>query len=350
MIIIINFNLWETMKKDISIKSKIFAHVEIWRPYTVIWCGLVSLVGASLTLGFFPPFKIALLATITPIIGWIAALYACDFFDKKLDSIQKPHRPLPSGRVKPIEMVLFATILAIIGSYLAFLLGVYNLLLSGLVAISVIFYTKFLKSNGIFGHLNRGFITWMAFLFGAIAVNKTIPPYVFLISLVFPIHDTTSNILGAIRDIDGDRKGGYITIPVKYGTKNSVYISLTMTAIWSSFAILLPLYFNLVSSIYFLILTPGLLLIIIMYIYVFKNFNTLSREQALIAHEIFAIERIMLASAFIFGVSDFLLAIFILIISMGLTVSFQYPMRKRYEFGQEENAKVIIVTKHIFNR
>jgi len=77
-----------------ELKDKIFAHIEASRPYTVIWCGLVSLAGACIAFKEFPPLTIAVLVTFIPMMGWTAGLYLTDFFDRKLDLIQKPHRPI----------------------------------------------------------------------------------------------------------------------------------------------------------------------------------------------------------------------------------------------------------------
>ena len=90
-------------KKKFSLKDRLFAHLEAWRLYTVVWCGLVSLAGSCIAYGNFPPLRISLLALIIPMMGWTAALYLSDFLDRKLDLIQKPHRPIPSGRIKPYE-------------------------------------------------------------------------------------------------------------------------------------------------------------------------------------------------------------------------------------------------------
>ena len=321
--------------KKVTLKAKVFAHIETWRPYTVLWCGLVSLAGACLTYGGLPNVSTAILVLITPILGWIAALYASDFFDRKLDAIQKPHRPIPSGRIKPYEAVIAAISIATIGLVFSLILNVYNILIAILVALSVISYARFSKSHGILGNLNRGFIIWLAFLFGALSVHREITMGVFLFSLIFPIHDTNSNLVGAIRDIEGDRRGGYNTIPVKYGVRKSVYLSLLLTIIWLSMAIFIPFYSKIVSYLYFVLLSASIGFIIIMYVHLFTNIKKLTREKALFAHELFVIERVILASAFIMGVINPVVAATILFIALLITITSQHYLRKRYEFKED---------------
>ena len=97
-----------------------------------------------------------------------------------------------------------------------------------IVALLVFSYAKISKSYGVSGNLNRGFITVAAYFFGVFSNNQPIqliPLHILLLSFVFLLHDTNSNLVGAIRDIEGDKEGGYNTIPVKFGIKISIVIS-----------------------------------------------------------------------------------------------------------------------------
>lgn len=322
-----------------NLRNKFFAHLETWRLYTVVWCGLVSLSGSCIAYGSFPPLKIAILALFIPIMGWIAGLYLSDFLDRKLDAIQKPHRPIPSGRIKPKEALVFGAIFAVSGFILSFLLSTNNIILVFVVAGLVFAYTKLSKSRGITGNLNRGIVTVVAYFFGVFSINQaiqSIPIYIWLISIVFLFHDTNSNLVGAIRDIEGDKKGGYETIPVKYGIKNSIIISLFLTIIWFSLALFLPYYYKFLKIEFYFMMTIDLLILIFFYFYLYKAMNSYSREKGLKFHEFFVIERITLASAFIFGVIDIQIAAAIFLIAIIITSISQYMLRKRYEFVEKK--------------
>jgi len=320
---------------EYTIKDKLFAHIEIWRPYTVIWCGLVSLAGACLANGDFPLLTTAILVTIIPMMGWIAGLYLIDFIDRKLDIIQKPHRPIPSGRIKREEAFIFGAFFVIIGFLLTFLLNPINLFLIFIVAVLVFSYAKFTKSRGIIGNLNRGLVTVSAYFFGVFSINLPIPSmtiYIWFFSLVFLIHDTNSNIVGAIRDIEGDKKGGYITIPVKLGIKKTAYVSLLMTIIWFSLVMIFALNSKLLKNEFYLVLIIDLLILISFYLYLFKSMKKYSRKKALNFHKFFVIERIVLASTFIFGIVNLYIALIIFLIAITITSISQYALRDRYEF------------------
>ncbi len=323
------------MTKTIKVKEKLLAHIETWRLYTVIWCGLVSLAGSCISYQNFPPLKNAILALFIPMMGWIAGLYLADFFDRKLDAIEKPHRPIPSGRIHPNEALITGSIFAITGLIFSYYLNIYNLILVFVTAFLVLNYAKITKSRGIWGNINRGLITVVAYLYGVFSINQTIqiyPNYVWLLCFVFFIHDTNSNLVGAIRDMDGDKKGGYKTIPVKYGLGISVLLSIVLTIFWFSIVIFLPYKFNFLKNEFYYLMIFDFIILLILYSYLLKSIKNYSREKALKFHELFVIERITLASALIFGIIDIKLAAIIYIVAILITIITQFMLRKRYEF------------------
>jgi 4-hydroxybenzoate polyprenyltransferase/geranylgeranylglycerol-phosphate geranylgeranyltransferase len=328
------------LNKTGKLKNKLFAHLETMRPYTVIWCGLVSLIGSCIAFGDFPSVKTALLVFFIPMMGWIAGLYLSDYLDKHLDLIEKPHRPIPSGRIKPKEALMVGGFFAVTGFSLSFLLNFYNIILVFIVAILVFLYAKISKSQGILGNVNRGFIIVAAYIFGVFSIDsnpQSIPIYVWLLSLVFFIHDTNSNLVGAIRDVKGDKKGGYETIPVKYGINNSIYISFVLTLVYVLLSAFLIYYFNfLMFPIRFLVLFfLAIVFLFILFMTLLKSKDTISRKQALHAHEFIIAERITFASAFIIGIiSSILYSTVIFIVSITVTLTTQYFIRRRYEFEE----------------
>jgi 4-hydroxybenzoate polyprenyltransferase/geranylgeranylglycerol-phosphate geranylgeranyltransferase len=306
------------------------------RPYTLLWCGLVSLAGASLRYGDIPPIRIALLVFFIPILGWIAGLYLADYYDKTLDAIQKPHRPIPSGRISSREALIVGAAYAIIGLGLTFLLPLINIVLVFIAGTLVLCYAKYTKAKGLLGNFNRGAMTVMTYLFGVFSIDTTsaIPVSLLMLSLVFFFHDTNSNIIGAIRDVHGDKAGGYATTPVKYGIRLTLIISVTLTIMYllltagiiSFFPLVLyPTYFLLLFSI-------GILILCVMYLILFTSINTLTRKQSLYAHELFVAERILFSSAFIVGIASYYMLSFSLcIVSLVITLLSQHLLRERYE-------------------
>lgn len=302
-----------------------------------MWCGLVSLVGACLTYGNIPPLRIAILIFFIPVIGWIAGLYLADYCDRNLDAIQKPHRPIPSGRITPQEALVVGAVFAITGLLLTLLLTAMNIVLVFIASTLVYCYARCTKARGVLGNLNRGALTVITYLFGVISLGtplSTLPVYIWILSLVFFFHDTNSNIIGAIRDISGDTTGGYKTTPVLYGIKNALVISLILSSIYVVLTAGVIRTFNVLPYPFFFLalFAIGVLVLCAMYLLLFHFKETITKKQALLAHELFVAERIIFASAFIVGIaSSHEIALVLFLGSLLLTLLFQHLLRERYE-------------------
>jgi 4-hydroxybenzoate polyprenyltransferase/geranylgeranylglycerol-phosphate geranylgeranyltransferase len=306
------------------------------RPYTLLWCGLVSLVGACLRYGNIPPIQISLLVFFIPILGWIAGLYLADYYDKALDAIQKPHRPIPSGRILPREALIIGASYAILGLGLTLLLPHINIVMVFIAGALVLSYAKYTKAKGLLGNFNRGAMTVITFLFGVFSIDTTtaMPTSLWLLSLVFFFHDTNSNIIGAIRDVHGDKTGGYATTPVKYGIRLTIIISVTLSIVYLLLtAGIISFYPLILYPTYFLMLFAiGILILCIMYVILFTSINTLTQKQSLYAHELFVAERIIFSSAFIVGIASFhILSFSLCLVSLAITLLSQHLLRERYE-------------------
>ncbi len=304
------------------------------RPYTLFWCGLVSLAGAVLASQTLPSKW--LLIFIVPILGWIAGLYLADYSDRNLDRVQKPHRPIPSGRITPREALSVGAVFAVLGLILTFLLSLVNVLLTFLAAALVYLYAHYAKPRGLWGNLTRGTLTMTTFFFGVAAVlpltSLSLPLVWF--AVVFFIHDTNSNIIGALRDVSGDRAAGCQTTPVRYGMRIALLISLALSLLYLSLAVILVLIASPLPhfTLFLLILATGIVLLGIMYALLFRSIQVSSQLRMLHAHELFVAERILFASAFIFGilnVSSFTLTL--VLSALLLTLLSQHLLRRRYE-------------------
>ena len=307
------------------------------RPYTLLWCGLVSLAGACLTYGNLPSFRISVLVFFIPISGWIAGLYLADYCDRKLDVIQKPHRPIPSGRITPREALVVGAIFAVTGLFLTVFLNVANILLVFIASALVFCYAKVTKARGLLGNVNRGALTVTTYLFGVFSFGtslSSIPVYIWILALVFFIHDTNSNIIGAIRDIQGDITGGYKTTPVHYGIKNALIISLILSILYLLLTMGVVRFFDVFQCpfFFFSLFALGVIVLCFMYVILFDAKEMITRKHALLAHELFVAERIIFASAFIVGIAQSrAISLSLFVVSLVLTLFSQHLLRERYE-------------------
>lgn len=214
------------------------AHVETWRPYTLWYVGLVGLGGAALLDGPHHPWLLAT-AWAAPTAGWLGGHYLGDFFDRELDAGSKPHRPIPSGRLSARTAVWCG------GACFAILAGLAaaggwatgSVAVAG--ALGIVAYSRWFKARGVAGNLMRGALGAVALFYGAAAAGlrpatglpagRTIAALLALM-IAFWLHDTASNLVGTLRDVSGDRAGGYQTLPVLRGTPFAVTAALVLYA------------------------------------------------------------------------------------------------------------------------
>lgn len=324
-------------KQSIPLKIRLIAHIETWRPYTVIWCGLLSFLGACLTNKGLPQFPISILSLIIPIFGWISGLYLADYLDQDLDKIEKSHRPIPSGRMKPLEALLTGGLFVVCGTILTIFLRIENIIFIFIAGFLVYSYSKYTKSQGFYGNLNRGFLALTTYYFGVFSIGLSlseIPNYIWLLSIVFLFHDMNTNIIGTLRDIKGDKEAGYHTIPVKYGLKNSLIFTSALSISWLTLTLTIPLYYRIFTIPFYLIMIIDMILLGCIFLYSYQLLKKYSRKKALEMHKLFVLERITLASAFLFLFIDSFIAIFIYVVCLLLTAIFQIILRNQYEFNK----------------
>ncbi|MEV7231052.1 UbiA family prenyltransferase [Polymorphospora sp. NPDC051019] len=318
--------------------TTLIAHVQTWRPYTLWYVGLLGLAGAGLGGGDRDWWRL-LAAWATPTIGWIGGHYLGDYFDRRLDAISKAHRPIPSGRLRP-QAALGCGVACFVGvGALAIAGGLGTGLVAVLAAIGIVAYGKGLKARGLSGNLARGALGTLAMLYGALVVAPVGWWPLVAFAVAFWAHDTASNLVGTIRDVAGDRAGGYRTVPVRHGDRIAAGIALLFYLAAVAAAAVGGLVRPVDSP-----LTGGrggyLVLLALTAAVGFAAFATLlpRRDQlsirtALRAHELLVLERIGFAGAAI-GLGFGLLPAVVLVVP-ALTVSWwtQARMRAAYELG-----------------
>jgi 4-hydroxybenzoate polyprenyltransferase len=125
----------------------------------------------------------------TTALAWLApsgmALYAAgvvfnDFFDRRLDAIERPERPIPSGRASSAGAALLGLALLIAGVSMAFAASVLSGALAVLIAAAAVFYDAAGKHHGLIGPLNMGLCRGLNLLLGISAAPAMVSERWFL--------------------------------------------------------------------------------------------------------------------------------------------------------------------------
>jgi geranylgeranylglycerol-phosphate geranylgeranyltransferase len=149
-----------------------------------------------------------------------------DYFDIRIDSINRPKRPIPSGRIKLKEALYFSYILFALGTLMAFSINPICGLIALFNSLLLILYAKNLKSTPLLGNLSIGYLTGSSFLFGASVLGFEGLKALFILFLLAALAITAREIVKDIEDMEGDKKEGADTLPLRIGEKKASYFAV----------------------------------------------------------------------------------------------------------------------------
>ena len=188
-------------------------------PMTGIFSG--SLLGYGATHASLHPVRIVLAVLAAGVLN-AASNGLNQICDLTNDRINKPHRPLPSGKITPGEawgftILAYALAMAMVAAVNRETLAIYAIAALATVAYSappVRLKRQPLASNLTIA-LIRGCLLKVAGWAAVATVLRSIEPwYIGSIYFVFLLGATTTKDFA---DIEGDRVAGCMTLPVKYG-------------------------------------------------------------------------------------------------------------------------------------
>ncbi|HKS50133.1 MAG TPA: UbiA family prenyltransferase [Amycolatopsis sp.] len=310
---------------------RLLAHVEIWRLDTVFYIGPVTLSGALFAGGGHGTGWRVAAAWLAPTLGWVASLYGGDYFDRELDAVAKPGRPIPSGRMSPRTAFAGMVMTIVAGTVIAAALNPRNLVLVVASTVMGVLYAKVFKARGLAGNLIRGGPTAAAFALGTMAV-RALPPWpVIVLGLIFWLHDSASNLVGTICDREGDREGGYRTIPVLRGDASALRTLIVLDLLWIVAAVAAPAVFPARAGLrsYYSLLAVAIVLTFVSAAMLLRAPRPIPRVRALPAHEVIVIERLILACGFLAAAANLGLAFAVGVPAVLATFGARFVMRQR---------------------
>ncbi|MCZ9313009.1 MAG: geranylgeranylglycerol-phosphate geranylgeranyltransferase [Methanocorpusculum sp.] len=202
-------------------------YVTIIRPANAVVSGITAVIAYLIASGTNPLSAFLLFFIVTVICG--AGNVLNDYFDREIDKINRPDRPIPSGAVTPGSAAVWAGILFILGILASLATNLWCLAIAVFNSLLLIAYAAKLKKMPLFGNLSVAYLSGSVFLFGGVLVG----PESFTVTL--PLFAITffgtlaREILKAAEDIEGDAAGGAKTLPMILGVQKSGYLAVLLT-------------------------------------------------------------------------------------------------------------------------
>jgi bacteriochlorophyll c synthase len=264
------------MNSQYSLKDKISAHIELLDPIT--WVGVLQgVICGAIASGEFKldTYHIGMLALLTLLLGPLGTGFAQsinDYYDRDLDKVNDPVRPIPSGRVTVgearVNWIIAGFLMLAVGAFLSFYIGGTRGVVMGIIVIVgfVLAYTYSappftLKRNVLVSGpavgISYSLITWIA---GNVLYSDLKSEVVWM-AVINALIATGLIFLNDFKSVEGDRKQGMKSLPVMFGTLKTYVVSFILIDVpFSAFVVLafvwqfqFLFYFSLVSFLIILV-------------------------------------------------------------------------------------------------
>ncbi len=202
--------------------EKLIGFLRLIRPLNCVMMGFAVIVGASLvsSLNFSVNLVLGFITSFT-LTG--ASMVINDYYDRTIDAINEPNRPIPSGVISPKEALFFALVLSIIGFIAAFRTNVPSLVVAAVAWIVSVTYVTKGKSTGLPGNFLVSTCVAITFVYGGFAVREELThPHTLTIAIFAAIvflSNTGREVAKGIVDVEGDRSKNINTIAVLHGER-----------------------------------------------------------------------------------------------------------------------------------
>ncbi|MBP2046468.1 UbiA family prenyltransferase [Methanobacterium aggregans] len=229
------------------------AYLEILRPgnalMAVVAIFLVALINGTFNLNVF-------LAAVAVFMATGAGNAINDYFDHRIDAINKPQRPIPSGRISLKNAGRYSAALFIIAIAIGFYINILPGIIVLLSSLLMIWYAYNLKRKCLIGNLSISFLTGLCFVFGGVVVGHiyvsiALGFYAFLMTI-------SREIVKDMEDVEGDREEGATTLPIVHG-KKSASILAAFFIVFASITSPVLYFIGIFNALYLLVLAPAIL-------------------------------------------------------------------------------------------
>lgn len=268
----------------VGLKVRLLAYLELTRLHNVsaaVICVLLGMVASYKVAGHafnvVDMFMASLVVALVSAGGYVIN----DYFDYRVDAVNKPYRPIPSGRVSPREALIFSIVLGIVGVVTSAWFGYVSIAFVLLNAVLVYAYSAKVKELGLVGNIVVSFEGSASIVYGSLAVSVRVGEYGVLEASIIPAVIAFVLLLGreivkTIEDYYADSVRDVKSLPRVLGLRRSAYIASTVLLSVIPLS-LLPYFSDLYNkTVYTSLVMSALLLIAFSAIKILRSSNIVS--------------------------------------------------------------------------
>jgi geranylgeranylglycerol-phosphate geranylgeranyltransferase len=214
-----------TTNPNMDAAGRLRGLLELARPVNAVAAGALTLVGAFVG-GLGGHATVVAAAVGATVLAASAGNAINDYFDRDIDRINAPERPIPRGAVAPRTALACSLVLFAIAAVLALTLPVLALAIAAVNLLALVAYTTFFKGLPGVGNAVVAYLVGSAFLFGgAVVGNVEATVVLFLLAAVSTL---TREIIKDVEDLHGDREEGLRTLPIAVGSKRALTVGAVL--------------------------------------------------------------------------------------------------------------------------
>jgi geranylgeranylglycerol-phosphate geranylgeranyltransferase len=247
------------------------ACLDLTRPGNTIAAGLLTFIGAFVA-GGVGETPWAVVAAVVATVGATGGGNAInDYFDRDIDAINRPARPIPRGGISARSALWFSLSLFGIALLAALTLPTIAIGIAVFNFVALVAYTELFKGLPGVGNVLVGYLTGSTFLFGGAAVGR--PFGAAALFGLAAIATLTREIIKDVEDITGDREEGLRTLPIVIGEKLALVIGIVVLVVAVG-ASVWPYLTGTFGSLYLVAVIPADLLMVGAAVYAFADPKT----------------------------------------------------------------------------
>ena len=203
-------------------KNKFKAVLRLIRPANCFMMGFAVIVGALMAkgTGVMEKWVEVIMGFLTGFTLTAASMVVNDYYDREIDAINQPDRPIPSGIVTPNQAIFLALIFTVVGFGAAALINFPCFLIAIASYVVSVTYSTVGKKTGLLGNFMVSACVAIPFIFGNFLVER-FDLAVFLFAAMAFLSNTGREITKGIADIKGDKARNIKTLAVRRGEKTA---------------------------------------------------------------------------------------------------------------------------------
>ena len=207
--------------------GKVSGLVRLMRPINCAMMGFAVFVGAVLANPqlYSVNWLNILYGFVTGFTLTAASMTINDYYDRAIDAINEPSRPIPSGSVSAREALAFVFVFSAIGFVFAYLTSVLCLMVAIISWAVVVTYVTVGKRSGLPGNFLVSTCVAIPFIYGSILALSQVTSSVLLFAIMAFLSNTGREITKGIVDVKGDKAEDIKTLAVRYGERNAAVVA-----------------------------------------------------------------------------------------------------------------------------